>query len=42
MPFDETSTDMPGNSGIIQSDMSPLKIKEKSYLIDAPQSDMPT
>ena len=28
--------------GTIQSDMSPLKIKEKSYSIDAPPSDMPT
>ena len=27
---------------LIQSDMSPLKIKEKSYSIDAPPSDMPT
>ena len=38
----ETSTDTP--AGSIQSNMppGPLKIKEKSYLTDAPTSDMPT
>ena len=42
MPFGETLTDMPEGLGNIQSDRSPLKIKEKSYSIDTPPSDMPT
>ena len=42
MSFDETSTDMPENLVPFNQTMYPLKIKEKSYLIDAPPSDMPT
>ena len=42
--FSESSNRYASGLGSIQSNMppGPLKIKEKSYLTDAPPSDMPT
>ena len=42
--FSENSTDIPADLVVFNQTcpLGPLKIKEKSYLTDAPLSDMPT